>query len=436
MKRLFKLVIVLLSLFVFVSCDGKTPTATPTPEFVDYVSQVKLTKDFVGKDYVKDGIGEVTLYNPVDGDTIHVKDKAGNVLKLRFFGVDTPESTAQVEAWGVAASNFTKNIVKNCKSIVIMTDDGLAGSNTMDTYERYLCWVWYKMDDNSDYRLLNLELVQVGYSRSKNADVINFREELIAAADQARKAGIKIWGETDPNYCYTEAKELTLKAIVEDINDKGTNSKYYLQKVIFTAQVVGISQQSTYYLNYTDPETGEVYGIQAYHRDSQTGYMKIGVTVRLSGTLTYYETGQVFQITDIVDKLLTSKVDNIKVIEEAKPIEPTLITGADIDTNDKNLKFNVVKLEGLKVTNVYTTTADTSSSKGAMTITCEDANGDVVTIRTDVLFDKTGKFEVDNDYKVVQSNFEGKTIDVVGVIEMYEGNYQVKVVSVNDFVIH
>ena len=436
MKRIFKLLVVLLSLFIFVSCGEKTPTATPTPEFVDYVSQVKLTKDFAGKDYVRDGIGEVTIYNPVDGDTIHVKDKAGNVLKLRFFGVDTPESTAQVEPYGVAASNFTKNIVRNCKSIVIMTDDGKAGSNTMDTYERYLCWVWYKMDDNSDYRLLNLELVQVGYSLSKNSGLINFKDELIAAATQARTMGLGLWGGDDPDYCYTEAKELTLKAIVEDINANGTSSQYYLQKVIFTAQVVRVSQQSTYYLNYTDPETGEVYGIQAYHRDSQTGYMQVGVTVRLSGTLTYYETGQVFQITDIVDRLLTSKVDNIKVIEEYKEPVPTVITGADIVTTDKNLKFNYVKLENLKVTSVYTTTNDSSSSKGAMTLTCEDANGNVVTIRTDVLFDKTGQFTVDNDYKVVQSNFEGKHITVLGVIEMYEGAYQVKVVSPYDIAIN
>ena len=435
MKRIFKLVIVLLSLFIFVSCSDQ-PTATPTPEFVDYVSQVKLTKDFAGKDYVKDGIGEVTIYNPVDGDTIHVKDKAGNVLKLRFFGVDTPESTAQVEPYGVAASNFTKNIVKNCKSIVIMTDDGLAGSNTMDTYERYLCWVWYKMDDNSDYRLLNLELVQVGYSLSKNAGLINFKDELIAAATQARTMKLGLWAGDDPDYCYTEAKELTLKAIVEDINANGTSSQYYLQKVIFTAQVVRISQQSTYYLNYTDPETGEVYGIQAYHRDSQTGCMQVGVTVRLSGTLTYYETGQVFQITDIVDRLLTSKVDNIKVIEEATTPTSTLITGADIDLNDKFLNFNLVELKNLKVVSIHTTTNEASSSKGAMTITCEDENGVTVVIRTDVLLDKTGKYEVDKDYKILQSNFEGKTLDIIGVIEKYEGNYQVKVVSGNDIVIH
>jgi DNA/RNA endonuclease YhcR with UshA esterase domain len=164
--------------------------------------------------------------------------------------------------------------------------------------------------------------------------------------------------------------------------------------------------------------------------------MQVGVTVRLSGTLTYYETGQVFQITDIVDKLLTSKVDNIKVIEEYKEPVPTVITGADIVTSDKNLKFNYVKLENLQVTNVYTTTNDQSSSKGAMTITCKDANGNTVTIRTDVLFDKTGQFTVDKDYKVVQSNFEGKTISVLGVVEMYEGAYQIKVVSPYDITIN
>lgn len=436
MKKIFRLLLVVcLSLFVLVGCNT-TPSGTPTPEFVDYVSQVKLDKDFAGKDFVTQGIGEVKIYNPVDGDTIHVTDAKGHVLKLRFNGVDTPESTAQVEAWGVAASNFTKNIVRNAKSIVIATDDGLAGSNTMDTYERYLCWVWYKMDDASDYRLLNLELVQEGYSISKNASVVNYKDEFIAAATQARNLGLRVWGQTDPDYCYTEAKELTLKAIVESINEKGTDSEYYLQKVIFTAQVVRISQKTTYYLNYTDPETGTVYGIQVFHRDSQTGIMEnIGVTVRISGTLTYYETGQVFQITDVVDKLATSKVDNIKVIEEAKTPVPTEVDGSDLVSTNKNIKFNLVTVKGLTVKSVYTTTTDTSSN-GAMTITCEDENGQTVTIRTDVLFDRTGTYEVDKNYKVVASNFEGKTIDVVGVVEMYNGSYQVKMVSMNDVVIH
>lgn len=432
MKKIFRLfLVVCLSLFVLVGCNN----GTATPEFIDYVSQVKLTRDFAGKDFVTEGIGEVTLYNPVDGDTIHVTDAKGKVLKLRFNGVDTPESTAQVEAWGVAASNFTKNIVKNAKSIVIATDDGKAGSNTMDTYERYLCWVWYKMDDNSEYRLLNLELVQEGYSVSKNSSVINYKEEFISAATQARNLGIRVWGEKDPDYCYTEAKEVTLKEIIEDINQNGLETKYLKQKVIFTAQVVRISQQSTFYLNYTDPETEEVYGIQVYHRDSQTGIMNdIGVTVRLSGTVMYYEAGQVFQITDVVDKLLTSKVDNLKVVEEAKTPVATEITGANLVLTDKNLNFNLVTLKGLKVKSVYTTTTD-SSSNGAMTITCEDANGYTVTVRTDVLFDRTGTYVVDDGYKVVASNFEGKTIDVVGVVELYNGNYQVKMVSMADVII-
>ena len=433
MKRIVSLLVVLLSLFIFVSCG---PAATPTPENIDYVAQVKLTQDFAGKDFVKDGIGEVSIYNPVDGDTIHVKDSAGKVLKLRFNGVDTPESTAEVEPWGVPASNFTKNIVKNCKSIVITTDDGKPGSFSMDTYERYLCWVWYKMDDNSDYRLLNLELVQEGYSRSKNSSVINYKEEFIAAADQARKSGIRVWGEVDPEYCYEGPKEITLRAIMEDINENGKETKYLQQKVVFTAQVVRISQKSTFYLNYTDPETGEVYGIQCYNPKGQSGIMnKIGVTIRISGTIMFYETGGVFQLTDPKDLFDTDDLDNIKIVEEPKAPVPAELTGADIKISDKNLQFNFVSLKGLQVVSVYTT-SNGNSSDGAMTLTCKDAKGDTVIIRTDVLTDRTGKYIVDKGYRVLAENFEGKTIDVVGVVEMYEGNYQVKVVSVDDILVH
>jgi hypothetical protein len=199
--------------------------------------------------------------------------------------------------------------------------------------------------------------------------------------------------------------------------------------------VVRISQKSTFYLNYTDPETGEIYGIQCYNPNGQSGHMnKIGITIRISGTIMYYEAGGVFQLTSPKDYFDTDDIDNIRVIEEPKTPVPTEITGADVNVADKNLQFNFVSFKGLTVTSVYTTSK--GDSQGAMTLTCQDSNGDTVTIRTDVLFDRTGKYEVDKTFKVVASNFEGKTIDVVGVIEKYEGNYQLKVVSVNDFVIH
>lgn len=438
MKRIIKflsLFVAVFGLFFLASCDNNSDNTNNQTETVDYVSQVKLEQAFAGKSFINDGIEEVTLCQSVDGDTIHVYDKTGAILKLRFLGVDTPESTAQVDPWGAAASAYTKNIVKNCKSLVITTDEG-PGSQSKDTYDRYLAWVWYKMDDASEYKLLNLELVQIGYSKGKNSGVKNYTEELIAAADQARKQNIKVWGETDPNYCYNEAMEITLKELVTDLNTNASSSKYFQQKVIFTAQVVCIAG-ATYYLNYLDPETNVIYGIQAFHRSGQTGYMdKLGVTLRLSGTVTYYEAGDVYQITDIIDRLMSSNKNNIQIVEEPVTPVPTEITADKIDTENQNLKFNYISIKNLMVKSIYTTQTEGSSSKGAMTLTCE-VDGKTVTVRTEVLYDKTGKYIVDSLTSVVlAATFENKTIDVVGVIEQYQGNYQIKLVSMDDVVFH
>jgi DNA/RNA endonuclease YhcR with UshA esterase domain len=84
-------------------------------------------------------------------------------------------------------------------------------------------------------------------------------------------------------------------------------------------------------------------------------------------------------------------------------------------------------MKGLKVTDVYTTTNPDSSSKGAMTLTCE-ADGYEITVRTEVLRDAEGNL-ITEDY------FEGKTIDVKGLVAYYNGNYQIKLISVNDVVV-
>ncbi len=175
-KLLFAFLLALAPIAILTSCGEETAGTKPSDSSstgdessdstteIDYVSQTKLEESFTSSSsFITNGIEEVQLYAAVDGDTIHVTNAEGTILKLRFLGVDTPESTATVEPWGKKASAFTKNIVKNCKSLVIQSDGGAAET---DAYERYLSWIWYKADDTSDYRLLNLELIQEGYSFS------------------------------------------------------------------------------------------------------------------------------------------------------------------------------------------------------------------------------------------------------------------------------
>ena len=62
-----------------------------------------------------------------------------------------------------------------------------------------------------------------------------------------------------------------------------------------------------------------------------------------------------------------------------------------------------------------------------MTLTCE-ANGLTIIIRTTVLYDENGE-------KITEDLYRGKTIDVKGIIEYYDGDPQIKVFTPNDIII-
>jgi endonuclease YncB( thermonuclease family) len=58
--------------------------------------------------------------NYVDGDTTHFTTYNGlYTVKVRYLGVDTPESTSEIEVWGKSASNFNKGILKAAKHILV-----------------------------------------------------------------------------------------------------------------------------------------------------------------------------------------------------------------------------------------------------------------------------------------------------------------------------
>ena len=83
-----------------------------------------------------------------------------------------------------------------------------------------------------------------------------------------------------------------------------------------------------------------------------------------------------------------------------------------------------VSLTNLTVKSIYTTTNESSSSKGAMSITVE-SNGVQFVVRTAVLYDEDGTL-------VTKDRYEGKTINDKGFVDYYSGSYQVEVFSVND----
>ena len=87
-----------------------------------------------------------------------------------------------------------------------------------------------------------------------------------------------------------------------------------------------------------------------------------------------------------------------------------------------------ISMKNLKVTSIYTTTDPQASDTGAMTLTCT-VDGITITVRTGVLKDADGNL-------ITEEYFKDKTIDVQGIVDCYEGSYQIRALSLSDFIIH
>lgn len=164
---------------------------TPLHLTSNYIDQVKIDFEYRGKDFTDDGVGVVTLERSVDGDTAYFTDLSGDYVKVRFLGVDTPESTRITEAWGKAASKFTANILNNAKEIVLYQEE-----QKTDAYGRHLAFVF------ADGVLVNLYLVQEAYSNSTLSSSSRYFDIFTRASLEVAKTGRRFWGELDPNYEY------------------------------------------------------------------------------------------------------------------------------------------------------------------------------------------------------------------------------------------
>lgn len=165
---------------------------TTTLDITYYVhDQVKLDRDYVGKSFIEDGIGEATLVQNIDGDTAWFRDINGEMFKLRFYAVDTPESTKEHDPWGTAASNFTARVLNNAKVIVCEREE----NHVSDIYDRLLGYVW------ADGVLLNLWLVEECYTYAA-ASSSKYADFFYDAALHAKMTGRRIYGEIDPDYHY------------------------------------------------------------------------------------------------------------------------------------------------------------------------------------------------------------------------------------------
>jgi len=123
-----------------------------------------------------------TVTKVVDGDTI-VVNIGGSEYRVRYIGVDTPESTTKQECYGREAARFNRSLVDG-QTVRLERD-----VNETDRFGRLLRYVYLPSGE-----MVNEVLIREGYAlaRSFPPDV-KYQERLRAAEREARQARRGLW---------------------------------------------------------------------------------------------------------------------------------------------------------------------------------------------------------------------------------------------------
>ena len=413
------------------------------PPFIDFVEQLKLDMSSSTAKM------EVTVKLFVDGDTTHffvpTSVSTDGILKARYIAVNTPESTGQIEEWGKKASNFTREKLSNAESIIIESNNDKWEKDSSGG--RHMAWVWYKPQGATEYRNLNLELVQNGLSLASGSTTDRYGDLTARAYTQARQYKLNAFsGQPDPDFYYGGLIQVDLKTL-------RTNTKLYENKdVVFTGIIVRNSEQTVYVEQY-DEETDMYYGMNVY-----CGYtsgeidnvLKVGNEVLFVGNVQYWEGGGTWQVTDIhysafdpddpenIKQLGTGHTasNRLTSIEDFLNKKFTLNVAKELgseETEEKTFTYaelamsTSIRMENLYVKSIHVT-SNGGDNDGAMTMTCE-VDGKTITVRTTVMrkADKT---------LYTPADFLHKTIDVTGIVDFFSGEYQIKVFSAKNIEIH
>lgn len=418
----------------FISCDDNSQTTDPVTENIDYAASVALD---MTSTTLKE---EVTVKIFIDGDTTHFNVSRSvsetGVLKARYLAINTPESTGQIEEYGKAAANFTKEKLSAAESIIVESDDG--NWNLDSTGARHLVWVWYRNSESEPYRNLNIEILQNGLAIASSSANNRYGDVCMAAINQAKANKLNCHsGQKDPDFYYGEAVELTLKELRCNIDS------YNGVKVAFNGIITKNEGQTVYIEDY-DAETEMYYGMAIYYGYNLTGtgldILSVGNAARIVGTVQYYEAGGTYQVSGLsYRQMKPDDPGNIQMLSQGNSAAYFPVTAdtfkngkVTVEGEDEVKEFSfaslamstTVEMKGLKVVDVYTTMNEDSSSYGAMTLTCE-CDGVQISVRTLVLIDENGNI-------IGEDMFMGKTIDVKGIVDYYDGSHQIKLFSMND----
>ena len=399
-KVFFLLITAVVLSLGLLACD-KNGKIDPNKTYYDVTNSCKLTANYVGKNFLKDGIGEATLTRISDGDTASFKTSVGDFVTIRFYGVDTPESTGQVDKWGVSASLFVKGIINKDTQFVLESSTG--GVPEKDSYGvRYLGYVWYRNSANEEWKNLNLLVVENGYSKQSipNSPAYVYYPYFKNAETFAKDGKLHIWGEADdPNYS-DAALNVTLKDLNENIDLYWNIENKTGSKVRFEAIIVDLRMGDTGTHTFTAAQIidGKLYKFTVYTgyaSGSASSYLKIGNKYDMTGFVQEHEGS--FQVsglsyvmgekgegfTSVTEKqsyiMFNSGLEYIVRYDENLKTDAT-VTNASLEGTMLTLTVaaNTVTMDGVELeSQTYTITVTVSEEFDVNTVTNKKVRGNV-----------------------------------------------------------
>lgn len=420
---------------------------------IDYVSQCHLSDylptgitSYENHTFLDDGIGLVTIQKYVDGDTTHflqVEDGTQRLVKARYLGIDTPESTGQIEPWGKKASAFTKSKLETAQTIVLTTDVTEIGSAaTVDsTGSRYKAFVWISTKANcpvEDLKLLNLWIVQEGYSTGKGISDSTLESFFTNADLQAQEEQIHIWAGDDPDFYTGPATPTTLQELAETFEEDGSESSFNGASVSFEGIVYKLSGDYDAYLYDTDTE-GNKYGIYVFAGyKSYSPLRTLGNRLKVIGTYTiYYGNPQLTNVS--YNAFLPEESTDMSIISTGNQFTIDTMTINEINTREAvNMVYTI---NNLTVYDGYTEIDSTTLvPSGALTLRCNDANQNQISVR---IPEDVWAYDSNNNRADDWADFDGSVINITGAINFYApdeenpntGYYQIKLCASADLVV-
>lgn len=175
-----------------------TPTPVVEPAFEASVETTSVEATCVEVESNKSGLIPATVVGVVDGDTADFMVE-GVEERVRFIGVDTPESTNQTEPYGKEASARTASILTVGREVYLETDAELR-----DRYGRLLAYVWLSNPTARDGRtirayMLNAQLACDGYAQQMTIQPNSkYADYFTAFVEEARNEERGLWASVAP----------------------------------------------------------------------------------------------------------------------------------------------------------------------------------------------------------------------------------------------